>query len=105
MSETACVVSDTIPWTNRPMLPTFDMLPPTTRIELEYLGEGCVRLVEWTSSGRSLVLTADPRDAEDLQRLLEIPEVLFRAQAGIDLETVWAGVRGRRRDTHRSESK
>ena len=64
------------------MLPAYDILPPTTRIELQYLSERCVRLVGWTSFGRGLVLTADPRDAEDLQRLLEIPAVFFRAQAG-----------------------
>ena len=86
------------------MLPTFDMLPPTTRIELEFLSERCVRLVGWTAMGRDLVLTADPRNARDFQALLEIPEVLFRAQAGVDLETVWAGVRGRRNDIHELES-
>mgnify|MGYP006908232600 CR=1 FL=1 len=86
------------------MLPTYDMLPPTTRIELEYLSEGCVRLVVWNSFGRDLVLTADPRDAEDLQRLLEIPEVFFRAQAGIDRDTIWASVRGRRNGTPGSEA-
>lgn len=78
------------------MLPSWDLIPSVERIELEYLSESCVRLVEWTGAGRGMTLIADPRKPAELRELLGLCEVLLSSRAGIDPETTLGSIRERR---------
>jgi hypothetical protein len=82
------------------MLPTLDLFPTITRVEIEFLSPERVRLVAWCGDDRDMILTADPRDPEDLRELLQVPEVLLSAQAGVDLDETWARIRSRHDGTH-----
>lgn len=79
------------------MMPTLkDLGLEFEKFEIEWISASCVRLVGWAAGERMLVLTADPKDQEDLRELLEVPEVMYCQQAGLDREEVWKLIRSRR---------
>lgn len=79
------------------MLPTLEDLGlKFERFDIEWISESCVRLVGWAGGERMLTLTADPRDQEDLRELLQVPEVFYCSQAGLDRDDVWKLIRRRR---------
>lgn len=88
------------------MLPKLEELGITyERFEIEWISPKCVRLVGWVDGERMLTLFANPQDQHDLAELLQVVEVFYTSQAGLDRKQVWRNINRREHghETHRGK--